>query len=107
MTSKVALYVNAGARHESADFAGAAHMTELMAYRSTAHLSYLRQMKVAEAVSGHLDVDASRFVFYLNQINFIFMYIIIFFQILFLYIALQINNKMLNNINNDAILIFQ
>jgi processing peptidase subunit alpha len=48
LTAHLGLFVSAGSRFESTANFGVAHMTELMGYRSTAHLSHLRTVKTLE-----------------------------------------------------------
>lgn len=52
--TSMGLYVNAGARHENPACAGVSHMLEMVAFKSTAHLSHLRTCKTFES----LGVDA-------------------------------------------------
>jgi len=59
-TSSVKLFVNAGSRHEEAGEAGVTHMLELAAFRSTAHLSYLRTVKSLETLGATVTATAER-----------------------------------------------
>lgn len=52
LTASLGLFVSAGARHENSSSFGVAHMVELMAYKSTAHLSHLRTVKTLEQLGG-------------------------------------------------------
>lgn len=54
LTASLGLFVNAGSRFESAGNFGASHMVELMAYKSTAHLSHLRTAKTLEQLGASL-----------------------------------------------------
>lgn len=58
--SSVKLYVNAGSRHETADSSGVTNMLELCAFRSTAHLSYLRTVKSLETLGAQVTATAER-----------------------------------------------
>jgi len=53
LTASLGLFVNAGSRHETASNFGVSHMVELMAYKSTAHLSHLRTVKTLEQLGAH------------------------------------------------------
>jgi processing peptidase subunit alpha len=53
MTASLGLFVSAGSRHETAGNFGVSHMVELMAYKSTAHLSHLRTVKTLEQLGAH------------------------------------------------------
>jgi processing peptidase subunit alpha len=53
LTASLGLYVNAGSRFENAGNFGVSHMVELMAYKSTAHLSHLRTAKTLEQLGAH------------------------------------------------------
>lgn len=53
LTARLGLFVNAGSRFESAANFGVSHMTALMAYASTAHLSQLRTVKTLEQLGAH------------------------------------------------------
>jgi processing peptidase subunit alpha len=48
LTAHLGLFVSAGSRFETSANFGVSHMTELMSYRSTAHLSHLRTVKTLE-----------------------------------------------------------
>jgi len=48
LSASLGLHVSAGSRFEDASNFGVSHMTSLMAFKSTAHLSNLRTMKVLE-----------------------------------------------------------
>jgi len=52
LKASLGLFVNAGSRHESAGNFGVSHMTSLMAYKSTAHLSNLRTVKTLEQLGA-------------------------------------------------------
>merc|ERR1719253_981205 len=54
LTASLGLFVNAGSRHESAGNFGVSHMVELMAFKSTAHLSHLRTVKTLEQLGASL-----------------------------------------------------
>jgi len=47
-SASLGLFVNAGSRHEDASNLGVAHMVGLMGFKSTAHMSHLRTIKVLE-----------------------------------------------------------
>lgn len=53
LNASVGLLVNAGSRYESSSNFGVSHMVELMAYKSTAHLSHLRTAKTLEQLGAH------------------------------------------------------
>merc|ERR1719329_1724378 len=53
LTASLGLFVNAGSRHESSANFGVSHMVELMAFKSTAHLSHLRTVKTLEQLGAH------------------------------------------------------
>jgi len=53
LTARLGLFVHAGSRFENATNFGASHMTALMAYASTAHLSQLRTVKTLEQLGAH------------------------------------------------------
>jgi len=53
LTASLGLFVGAGSRHESSGNFGVSHMVELMAYKSTAHLSHLRTVKTLEQLGAH------------------------------------------------------
>lgn len=52
LTARLGLYVHAGARFEGSSNLGVAHMTALMGFRSTAHLSHLRTVKTLEQMGA-------------------------------------------------------
>merc|ERR1719262_397837 len=52
LTASLGLYVSAGSRFESGANFGVSHMVELMAYKSTAHLSHLRTVKTLEQMGA-------------------------------------------------------
>jgi len=54
VTASLGLFVNAGSRFESATNFGVSHMVELMAFKSTAHLSELRTKKTLEQLGASL-----------------------------------------------------
>jgi len=54
LTAHLGLYVSAGSRFETAENFGVSHMTSLMAFRSTAHLSHLRTVKTLEQLGANL-----------------------------------------------------
>lgn len=54
LTASVGLFVNAGSRFESSANFGVSHMVEIMAFKSTAHLSHLRTVKVLEQLGANL-----------------------------------------------------
>jgi len=54
LTASLGLFVNAGSRHETHANFGASHMVELMAFKSTAHLSNLRTVKTLEQLGASL-----------------------------------------------------
>jgi processing peptidase subunit alpha len=56
----VGLYVKAGSRWEAASDFGCSHMLELVAFRSTAHLSHLRTVKTLETLGVDAKCEASR-----------------------------------------------
>ncbi len=60
LASSVGLYVNAGSRFESLENLGVAHMCEMVAFRSTAHLSHLRIGKTLEQMGVKADAKADR-----------------------------------------------
>merc|ERR1740117_2898132 len=53
LTASLGLFVGAGSRHEASGNFGVSHMVELMAYKSTAHLSHLRTVKTLEQLGAH------------------------------------------------------
>jgi processing peptidase subunit alpha len=53
LNASIGLFVNAGSRHEASANFGVSHMVELMAYKSTAHLSHLRTAKTLEQLGAH------------------------------------------------------
>jgi processing peptidase subunit alpha len=53
LTAHVGLFVSAGSRFENASNFGVCHMTSLMAYKSTAHLSHLRTVKTLEQLGAN------------------------------------------------------
>ncbi|CAE7736098.1 MPPalpha1 [Symbiodinium microadriaticum] len=59
LTARLGLYVHAGARFEVPGNLGAAHMSALMGFRSTAHLSHLRTVKTLEQLGAHLSSSAT------------------------------------------------
>eukprot|EP00933_Yihiella_yeosuensis_P048924 TRINITY_DN453_c0_g1_i1.p1 TRINITY_DN453_c0_g1~~TRINITY_DN453_c0_g1_i1.p1 ORF type:complete len:543 (-),score=156.30 TRINITY_DN453_c0_g1_i1:399-1937(-) len=52
LTARLGLFVHAGSRFETAANFGAAHMSSIMAYASTAHLSQLRTVKTLEQLGA-------------------------------------------------------
>merc|ERR1712151_1013336 len=52
LEAKLGLFVSAGSRFESSANFGVSHMVELMAYKSTAHLSHLRTVKTLEQLGA-------------------------------------------------------
>jgi len=52
LTAKIGLFVNAGSRYECSANFGVSHMVEMMAYKSTAHLSHLRTVKTLEQLGA-------------------------------------------------------
>eukprot|EP00933_Yihiella_yeosuensis_P066859 TRINITY_DN7135_c4_g1_i1.p1 TRINITY_DN7135_c4_g1~~TRINITY_DN7135_c4_g1_i1.p1 ORF type:complete len:563 (+),score=111.14 TRINITY_DN7135_c4_g1_i1:57-1745(+) len=52
LCSSLGLFVHAGSRYESAETASIPHMLELMAFRSSAHLSHLRTLKTLEQLGA-------------------------------------------------------
>lgn len=54
LTASLALFVSAGSRFEDRDNFGVSHMVELMAFKSTAHLSHLRTVKTLEQLGTSL-----------------------------------------------------
>merc|ERR1719310_1974359 len=52
LTASLGLFVGAGSRFEDSSNFGVSHMVELMAYKSTAHLSHLRTVKTLEQLGG-------------------------------------------------------
>jgi processing peptidase subunit alpha len=54
LTASLGLMVNAGSRFETSANFGVSHMVELMAYKSTAHLSHLRTVKTLEQLGASL-----------------------------------------------------
>merc|ERR1712151_40653 len=52
LEAKLGLFVSAGSRFESTANFGVSHMVELMAYKSTAHLSHLRTVKTLEQLGA-------------------------------------------------------
>jgi len=52
LMAKVGLFVSAGSRFETSANFGVSHMVELMAYKSTAHLSHLRTVKTLEQLGA-------------------------------------------------------
>merc|ERR1719235_154991 len=52
LTASLGLFISAGSRHETSSNFGVTHMVELMAYKSTAHLSHLRTVKTLEQLGG-------------------------------------------------------
>jgi predicted Zn-dependent peptidase len=59
-TASVGVWVDAGARHESAEVNGVAHMLEHMAFKGTERRSALDIAEEIEAVGGHLNAHTSR-----------------------------------------------
>ncbi|CAE7762263.1 Uqcrc2, partial [Symbiodinium sp. CCMP2456] len=59
LTARLGLYVHAGARFEVPGNLGVAHMSALMGFRSTAHLSHLRTVKTLEQLGAHLSSSAT------------------------------------------------
>lgn len=59
-SAAVGLFVNAGSRFEPVDMRGLSHMTAMAAYKSTAHLSYLRIAKTLETLGVKADAVAGR-----------------------------------------------
>jgi len=53
LNASIGLIVNAGSRYEVSSNFGVSHMVELMAYKSTAHLSHLRTAKTLEQLGAH------------------------------------------------------
>lgn len=60
LTASLGLYVSAGSRFEKSEVAGVAHMVELMAYKSTAHLSNLRTVKTLEQLGAKASCTTGR-----------------------------------------------
>lgn len=60
LTACVGLVVHAGSRFEKPEQSGVAHMVELMAYKSTAHLSNLRTVKTFEQLGATATCTAGR-----------------------------------------------
>jgi len=54
LTASLGLFVSAGSRFENSQNFGVSHMVELMAYKSTAHLSHLRTAKTLEQLGASL-----------------------------------------------------
>lgn len=54
LTASLGLFVSAGSRFETAANFGVSHMVELMAFKSTAHLSHLRTVKTLEQMGASL-----------------------------------------------------
>jgi processing peptidase subunit alpha len=54
LTASLGLFVSAGSRFENSSNFGVSHMVELMAYKSTAHLSHLRTAKTLEQLGASL-----------------------------------------------------
>jgi processing peptidase subunit alpha len=54
LTAHLGLYVNGGSRFETTANLGVSHMTSLMAFKSTAHLSHLRTVKTLEQLGANL-----------------------------------------------------
>jgi len=52
LCASLGLFVNAGSRYEDAVTASMPHMLELMAFRSTAHLSHIRTLKTLEQLGA-------------------------------------------------------
>merc|ERR1712151_227829 len=52
LEAKVGLFVSAGSRFETSANFGVSHMVELMAFKSTAHLSHLRTVKTLEQLGA-------------------------------------------------------
>jgi processing peptidase subunit alpha len=52
LTASLGLFVSAGSRHETSANFGVSQMVELMAYKSTAHLSHLRTAKTLEQLGA-------------------------------------------------------
>jgi processing peptidase subunit alpha len=52
LTASLGLFVSAGSRYETSANFGVSHMVELMAYKSTAHLSHLRTAKTLEQLGA-------------------------------------------------------
>jgi processing peptidase subunit alpha len=53
LNASLGLFVSAGSRHENPKNFGVSHMVELMAFKSTAHLSHLRTVKTLEQLGAH------------------------------------------------------
>eukprot|EP00397_Hematodinium_sp_SG-2012_P023158 GEMP01024043.1.p1 GENE.GEMP01024043.1~~GEMP01024043.1.p1 ORF type:complete len:496 (+),score=93.97 GEMP01024043.1:146-1633(+) len=58
--SNLGLFANAGSRLETQANAGVSHMVELMAFRSTAHLSHLRTAKTFEQLGATVRCEVGR-----------------------------------------------
>jgi processing peptidase subunit alpha len=54
LTASLGLFVSAGSRFETSSNFGVSHMIELMAFKSTAHLSHLRTVKTLEQLGTSL-----------------------------------------------------
>jgi processing peptidase subunit alpha len=59
VSASLGLFVNAGSRFEDASNFGVSHMTSLMGYKSTAHLSNLRTVKVLEHLGCNTTAKAT------------------------------------------------
>jgi len=53
LNASLGLFVNAGSRYENSSNFGVSHMVELVAFKSTAHLSHLRTAKTLEQLGAH------------------------------------------------------
>jgi predicted Zn-dependent peptidase len=59
-TASIGVWVDAGARHETAEVNGVAHMLEHMAFKGTERRTALDIAQEIEAVGGHLNAHTSR-----------------------------------------------
>jgi len=60
MCASIGLFVGTGSRYELPEFKGVSHMLELMAFRSSAHLSHLRTLKTLEQLGAAVSCRVGR-----------------------------------------------
>ncbi|PIA64572.1 hypothetical protein AQUCO_00100209v1 [Aquilegia coerulea] len=58
--ASIGLYVDCGSVYETPETAGATHLLERMAFKSTANRSHLRVVREVEAIGGNVSASASR-----------------------------------------------
>jgi len=58
-SASLGLFVNAGSRYEDASNLGVAHMVGLMGFKSTAHMSHLRTIKVLEQLGCNANASCT------------------------------------------------